>query len=213
MEYNVYAAYSAASECLYIGSGLKDRYKHVVSGCSHVYELNRLHFEGVHVDVKVLVEFDNKQDSLDYEKQLIMSESPKFNITHNSTFYTPSKVKSPALSIDIPNLISNFLREKGTSKRNEKYCAQTLRALFQYIKPISLFKVVHLPRLEKDTEKGAVYAKIRRAVREKGTFAEGNSRLTLSSIIYSSSATSIKFTEEFVQFCNKTKETGKVLDL
>ena len=31
---------------IYIGSGANGRHKHCNSGCSHVYDLNKLHFEG-----------------------------------------------------------------------------------------------------------------------------------------------------------------------
>ena len=41
-------------DVLYIGSGKIGRHTHCDSGISNVYGLNRLHFGGVELDVKVL---------------------------------------------------------------------------------------------------------------------------------------------------------------
>lgn len=102
--YNVYAAFDKDGEYLYIGSGLPDRYKHVNSGHSHVYDLNKLHFSGCHPDVKILKEFKSKADSLVYEKEMIALKSPKFN----KTFNTGGNKTVP--SSEVPNLIADFLK-------------------------------------------------------------------------------------------------------
>jgi hypothetical protein len=59
-------------EIVYIGSGIKGRQNHCISGTSHVYDLNRLHFEGKAVDLKVIKTNITKQESLIAEKELIL---------------------------------------------------------------------------------------------------------------------------------------------
>lgn len=45
MNYEVYVCKLGAN-IIYVGSGAVGRHKHCNSGRSHVYELNKLHFEG-----------------------------------------------------------------------------------------------------------------------------------------------------------------------
>ena len=70
-------------DVLYIGSGKIGRHTHCDSGISNVYGLNRLHFGGVELDVKVLKTFKNQKDSIDEEVRLIKLYSPKFNKVYN----------------------------------------------------------------------------------------------------------------------------------
>jgi hypothetical protein len=75
---------SLEDEILYIGSGHPSRHHHVTSGCSHVYELNKLHFQNKIVDVKIVYQTNNKQESLDVEKQLIALRKPLYNTVYNT---------------------------------------------------------------------------------------------------------------------------------
>lgn len=82
----IYEVYICKHEdvVVYVGSGKMGRHKHCVSGVSHCYGLNKLHFtesEKVHVDVIAL--FQDKKESLDYEKSLIMLHKPIFNTIFN----------------------------------------------------------------------------------------------------------------------------------
>ena len=70
---------SLDKEILYIGSGKINRHKHCNSGISHVYELNKLHFEGKTFTIELKF-FDTKEDSLEEEINLISKHVPKFNI-------------------------------------------------------------------------------------------------------------------------------------
>ena len=72
---------SLNKEILYIGSGKVNRHKHCNSGTSHVYELNKLHFNGNVFDIELKF-FNTKEDSLEEEKTLISRNIPKFNILH-----------------------------------------------------------------------------------------------------------------------------------
>ena len=66
---------------VYIGKGTKGRHKHCVSGCSHVFELNKIFFtEGVDsLDVSVVKELSSNQEAVELEKYLIGLYQPKFN--------------------------------------------------------------------------------------------------------------------------------------
>lgn len=66
---------------VYVGEGLKGRHKHCNSGCSHVYELNRIHFqEGEQVlDVNVIEETTTKSSVSKKERFLIDKYRPMFN--------------------------------------------------------------------------------------------------------------------------------------
>lgn len=70
---------SLDKEILYIGSGKINRHKHCNSGTSHVYELNKLHFEGKTFTIELKF-FDTKEESLEEEINLISKYVPKFNI-------------------------------------------------------------------------------------------------------------------------------------
>ena len=80
--YEVYVC-TLDKDVLYIGSGRLNRHKHCNSGTSHVYELNKLHFEGKIFDVKLKF-FSTKEESLEEEKRLISQHLPRFNIVHTS---------------------------------------------------------------------------------------------------------------------------------
>ena len=66
---------------VYIGKGVKGRHKHCISGCSHVFELNKIFFtEGVDsLEVVVVKEFSSNQEAMELEKYLIGLYQPKFN--------------------------------------------------------------------------------------------------------------------------------------
>jgi hypothetical protein len=89
-------------EIVYIGSGIKDRHNHCISGTSHVYDLNRLHFEGKVVDVKVIKTNITKQESLVAEKELILLHRPKFNKVY---------LKDKNTAIQNANIASNLIKE------------------------------------------------------------------------------------------------------
>lgn len=78
----VYAA-KYNGEIIYIGSGVNGREKHCISGCSHVYELNRLHFSKQVVEVEALARFMTKEESLVAETTLIIEHKPRFNKLDN----------------------------------------------------------------------------------------------------------------------------------
>ena len=78
--HEVYMCYLAC-EVVYVGQGVKGRHKHCLSGTSHVYALNELHFKDNNKDMKVVVVASNlnKEDALLKERELIRSHKPMFN--------------------------------------------------------------------------------------------------------------------------------------
>ena len=81
--YEVYAC-KYNDEYVYIGSGKHGRHRHCTSGCSHVYELNQMHFDGTMNDmvVEILYQTLDKALSLEKETELIRLYRPKFNKVH-----------------------------------------------------------------------------------------------------------------------------------
>lgn len=88
-DYLVYAA-KHDDEIVYIGSGVNGRERHCISGCSHVYELNKLHFNNKNISVTVMERFETKDESLAREKVLIEKYKPRYNVkdnTHENIFF------------------------------------------------------------------------------------------------------------------------------
>ena len=79
--YEVYVC-KLNDEVLYVGQGKLGRHNHCKSGCSHVYELNKLHFSGVSPTVEVVHINTQKEVVLDMEKKLIKDLKPKYNVVH-----------------------------------------------------------------------------------------------------------------------------------
>lgn len=79
--YEVYVVKDNNGIIIYIGSGRCGRHQHCKSGISHVYELNKMHFNGEEVVVEVIVASFDKQETLDLEKSLILKHRPKLNKT------------------------------------------------------------------------------------------------------------------------------------
>ena len=81
-QYLVYAV-RCSEVVVYVGSGKVGRERHCQSGCSHVYELNRLHFSGEDIETSIVERFNTREDALQSEKLLIMQLRPKLNKMYN----------------------------------------------------------------------------------------------------------------------------------
>lgn len=75
----VYAAFDGKGNCLYVGEGKPDRYKHITSGVSHVYEANKWHFTNKVIVVKILHKGLSKPQALEKEKLEINNLHPAWN--------------------------------------------------------------------------------------------------------------------------------------
>lgn len=67
----VYIARKNNGDVKYIGEGLPERYKHVNSGTSHVYELNHEHFLGSPMEIEIYNENLTKSEALTIERFLL----------------------------------------------------------------------------------------------------------------------------------------------
>lgn len=68
------------NEIVYIGQGRYGRHKHCKSGCSHVYELNKIHFQDNKSKIVVDVHYGyTKEEAVEKEKYLIDQYKPRFN--------------------------------------------------------------------------------------------------------------------------------------
>lgn len=81
--YEVYMC-KVDGEIVYVGQGQVGRSRHCVSGISHVYGLNKLHFSEMRdsVEVDVVKFFLSKDDALKLELDLIKKHLPRFNTVH-----------------------------------------------------------------------------------------------------------------------------------
>lgn len=75
----VYVAYDINGLCMYVGEGKPDRWKHLVSGISHVYEANRWHFDNRKLDIKIVAEGLSKEDAVKLEAEKIKELYPAWN--------------------------------------------------------------------------------------------------------------------------------------
>lgn len=86
-------------DCYYIGSGLVGRHKHCLSGTSHVYELNKIHFlKEVELECRVMYYFDTKEEARQREVELIKELNPILNKAHtNDKTRTKAMIESKGL--------------------------------------------------------------------------------------------------------------------
>ena len=77
MKYVTYVAHDG-KDAIYVGHGADKRHNHVNSGTSHVYQLNRDHFDGINYNVEVFT-FDCKKHAEELEELFIVSFNPKYN--------------------------------------------------------------------------------------------------------------------------------------
>lgn len=82
--YECYIVKDESGRVVYVGEGVQGRHKHVNSGISHVYELNKRHFEKHIWDVHVQ-QCGSKTQAQDMELALIHEHNPEFNVHNTST--------------------------------------------------------------------------------------------------------------------------------
>lgn len=69
---------------VYIGKGVDNRYRHCVSGKSHVYELNRHHFNNEKVRVEIIKSSLTNDEAKELELKLIKDLNPEYNVVGNT---------------------------------------------------------------------------------------------------------------------------------
>lgn len=73
-------------EIVYVGYGRIGRHKHCISGVSHNYGLNELHFRGDRslLTVMVVALYPDSAEAKAHETKLILENKPKFNVSENA---------------------------------------------------------------------------------------------------------------------------------
>lgn len=84
-DYIVYAAFDKEGNCLYVGEGKPERYKHITSGVSHVYEANKWHFGNRYISVEILHKGLTKKKAVELEKVEIANRKPAWNKAEHNT--------------------------------------------------------------------------------------------------------------------------------
>lgn len=110
----VYAGY-LEGVCVYIGEGRPDRYKHLNSGISNVYEANHAHFRGKQIEVKILHKGLNKEEAISLEKKTIEELKPLWNRavfgSISAKYYFNKRMK---------DVFKGFIDKEGKPKGNSK---------------------------------------------------------------------------------------------
>lgn len=127
----VYVCYFDNS-VIYVGSGNHGRHKHCISGCSHVYELNKIHFskDCDRVTVKVIATSLDKTESLNLEKDLILQYRPRLNkvyLQSGNSMITDKKKIMNAFSLAL-----NKHNYKFGDKMYSKYMDTVSKFITQY---------------------------------------------------------------------------------
>ena len=104
---------------VYVGQGNYNRHKHCNSGTSHVYELNKLHFQGVVFEVDVTI-LDNKEVAVKKEKELIKKYLPKFN---KDFMQKDKQLKGQERALFKATWLSHIDNSQGTQARRERLYA------------------------------------------------------------------------------------------
>ena len=168
--YEVYMC-KVNGEIVYIGQGKVGRSRHCVSGISHVYELNRIHFSEMRnsVEVEIVKFFVSKDDALKLELDLIKKHLPRFNTLHK-----PSGHKNDLKNSNHYRRIMFDTHENMTDKHFDLY-KKLYREFFdfyQYKNTISgdivIYSIDHFLSVEKLN-----LSKLSRSLREiDGTYSD-----------------------------------------
>lgn len=86
------------------------RGKHCLSGVSHVYELNRLHFtDKENVKLEVLKFFNSKEGALSCEKDLIVKLKPKLNKVYNVCTRGEQAIQSKQVKLNLNSYVDGVV--------------------------------------------------------------------------------------------------------
>lgn len=129
--YEVYVC-KKDGEIVYIGEGKFGRHKHCNSGTSHVYELNKLHFEGVELEVKVVKVFETKQDAEHFEKLLIDEHQPIYN-SKGKVGYVPIAVVGSEVGVRIAALKKSLEYDLRTNRFTRSKVEEVMGILEEFL--------------------------------------------------------------------------------
>lgn len=117
---------------IYIGEGKFGRHKHCTSGTSHVYDLNRLHFEGVTLEVEVVKVFGTKKEAESFEKSLIEKHQPIYN-NKGKFGYTPVSVMGLEIGLKMTDLKKSLERDLRLIKLSQVKVIEVMATLEEFL--------------------------------------------------------------------------------
>lgn len=132
-------------ETVYIGSGAMGREKHCASGCSHVYELNKYHFEGTPIDVVIIRKGLTKEESILLEKEYILSVRPRLN----KVYLTKDNLKSAQLAIFLGKRLNKEFKILFGRTRQENY-KSAIPEILTFVGVLNLISGITIPK-ERDS--------------------------------------------------------------
>jgi len=110
----VYAAFDTNGNCMYVGEGKPDRYKHITSGVSHVYEANKWHFARRKLRVDILAEGLTKAEAMKLEQKKIEELTPAWNKAEHATMTLLSMCNF--VTKEIKKFVKNTRYENSANK-------------------------------------------------------------------------------------------------
>ena len=128
------------NEVVYVGQGKRGRHKHCRSGTSHCYGLNKLHFEGVEISIRILLK-QTQEDALELENTLIDKYQPTFNIKGTPLYYEliakakeDGKYKGRIKKIDDTDIIEAMSKEGASFRKVAKELGVSLSTVQRAMK-------------------------------------------------------------------------------
>lgn len=122
--YEVYYCYHKG-EVVYIGQGIVGRSTHCNSGCSHVYELNRLHFtDGEEaLDIRIVKVSNDKEEVKRIEREAIVCFKPKLNtvFTERANKRQDKARQAKRIKKELLNYRDEIVGKHQTDRFVEKY--------------------------------------------------------------------------------------------
>lgn len=120
-KYYVYVAYGVEEEILYVGKGKGMRYSHCLHGGSSNPNINRYYFQNGEegsISVSKVKYFETDEEALEYEKHLIKTLKPPFNVDYveNSqrnnfhTTLTPLEKLYYGFSTDFVEVLKEYIK-------------------------------------------------------------------------------------------------------
>lgn len=193
LEHEVYCVIDNAERIIYIGSGKINRHKHCLSGCSHVYELNRMHFAKENLYVKIIKANLSKEDSFNLEKELILKHRPHLNKQFLSSDTRKESMKEGR---ELRLLLTNYI---ATLEAVDGNPSDVLKQRFteQVIEFVNLYKVDNLI-------KGVRVSSTTKEKLQGNRFSDN--RYKLFNALFEKITGVMKFNDELINLLTKNKD-------
>lgn len=120
-------------EVVYVGHGKIGRERHADSGCSHVYELNKIHHTIGGLSVEVVYRAEEKAVAASRELSDIRSIRPRFNTVHVDTSRQVSAIYSKKVRARVKGHLDSLVGTAITQGASDKI-SQYMSSIFTWFK-------------------------------------------------------------------------------